>query len=227
MKISLIIPARNEENCIGRLLEEIPREVVNEVIVIDGHSKDNTFQEAKMHLKPQDKLVKQKGLGYGRAFLQGFKLATGDVIALMDADGSHNPKDLHKIIKKIKQGYEYVMASRYVKGGRSDDDTLIRFLGNMIFTRLINLIHHANVTDSLYLYTAIKRDALDKLKLQSPGFEFCTEIIVNAHYAGLKFAEVPAIERPRFAGKSKVNAFWHGLKILKMILRRYPLPKHQ
>lgn len=221
LTVSVIIPTRNEERCIGRVLQEIPRSIVNEVIVVDGHSTDKTVNEAKSQLKPGDKCLTQEKSGYGAAFLQGFKSAKGDVIVMMDGDGSHHPQDIEKIYAKFKQGYDYVMASRYLQGGKSQDDTLIRFLGNKIFTWLTNVVHGTRVSDSLYLYTAIAKKELENLDLKSSGFEFCIEILVKAHKAGLKFAEVPVVERARFAGKSKVNAFWHGLKVLRMILRRY------
>lgn len=221
MKVSVIFPTKNEEGCIGRVLREVPREVVDEIIVIDGHSTDRTEEEVKAELRPSDRFVMQKGKGYGGAFREAFDIASGDVIIMMDADGSHDPKDLPAIVDKVERGYEYVMASRYAPGGRSDDDTFIRWFGNRFFTWLTNAVHSTRVTDSLYLYTAITREGLNKLNLTTDGFEFCTEILVKAHRAGLKFAEVPAVERARFAGKSKVNALWHGLKILRMILRRY------
>lgn len=221
MKVSLIIPTRNEEGCIGRVVKEIPRKIVSEVIIVDGHSSDKTVKEARSALGSKDKIFVQRGMGYGAAFLEGFKVATGDVIIMMDADGSHNPADIKKIINKFNDGYDYVMASRYMKGGRSEDDTMVRFIGNKVFTFLTNVVHGTNVTDSLYLYTAISKKGLSKLHLVSPGFEFCTEIVVKAFKAGLKFGEVPAIERARFAGKSKVNSLVHGWKILRMILRSY------
>lgn len=221
MKISLIIPTRNEEGCIGKVIGEVPRSVVDEIVIVDGASTDGTVAEARAALKPQDKFVLQKGKGYGGAFLEGFDVATGDVIIMMDADGSQNPGDIPKILEQVRGSYEYVMASRYATGGHSYDDTVIRWFGNRLFTWLTNVIHGTNVTDSLYLFTAITREGLSKLHLTSPGFEFCTEILIKAHRAGLRFAEIPAVERARFAGKSKVNAFWHGLKILRMILRRY------
>jgi len=221
MKISLIIPTRNEQGCIGATLKEVPRDVVDEIVIVDGHSTDKTAEEAKAELRSSDKFVLQKGKGYGGAFLEAFDIVTGDVIIMMDADGSHNPAEIPAIVEKVRRGYEYVMASRYMTGGHSEDDTIIRWFGNRMFTWLTNVIHGTNVTDSLYLFTAITRDGLKKLNLKSSGFEFCTEIVVKAHRAGLKFAEVPAFERARTAGKTKVNAFWHGLKILRMILRRY------
>jgi glycosyltransferase involved in cell wall biosynthesis len=221
MRVSLIIPTRNEEGCIGRVLSEVPRDVVDEVIVIDGNSSDKTEEEAKAELRPSDKFVNQKGKGYGGAFLEAFDIVTGDVIIMMDADGSHNPAEITPIIDKIRRGYEYVMASRYMPGGKSEDDTIIRWFGNRMFTWLTNVIHGTRVTDSLYLFTAVTKNGLKKMPLKSLGFEFCTEIVVKAHRAGLKFGEIPAFERARFAGKTKVNAFWHGLKILRMILKRY------
>jgi len=221
MKVSLIIPTLNEQGCIGRVLSEVPKKIVNEIIIVDGRSSDNTVAEARKELRKKDKIIYQKDMGYGAAFLEAFKVVSGDCIVMMDADGSHNPKDIKQIVDKLKEGYDYVIASRYAKGGRSEDDTLLRLLGNKIFTWMTNVVHGINTTDSLYLFTAISKQGLDKLKLKSKEFEFCTEIIVKAHKAGLKFAEVPVVERPRFAGKSKVNPLIHGLKILKIILRPY------
>jgi glycosyltransferase involved in cell wall biosynthesis len=222
LKVSLVIPTRNEEGSIGLLLDEIPRKCVDEVIIVDGNSSDKTVEVAKKHIKPRkDKILKQKGMGYGGALKQGADSASGDVIIMMDADGSHNPADIPFMLNKVEEGYEYVMASRYAVGGRSYDDTIVRWFGNMVFTKMTNIVHNMRVTDSLYLFTAMKREAYKKLDLETTGFEFCTEIIVKAAKAQLRFAEVPAIERARYAGESKVFAPWHGLKILLTIFRKY------
>lgn len=222
MKVSLIIPTMNEEGAIGRVLAEVPKRIVDEIIVIDGHSKDNTVAEAKEQLrKGKDKFILQKQKGFGNALLEAFKKASGDLIIIMDGDGSQNPKDIPRFLKKIKEGYTYVMGSRYGRGGRSDDDTIIRLIGNRAFTFLTNLIHGTKVSDSLYLFIAINAKDVKRLKLSSPGIEICVEIPIKAHRAGLKFAEIPVVERTRYAGESKVNAFWSGLSILKMILRKY------
>lgn len=221
MKISVIIPTRNEAGAIGRVLKEIPKNIVNEIIVIDGYSTDNTAKEAKAELRPEkDKFILQAEKGFGNALLEAFKKASGDVIVIMNGDGSHNPKDIAALINKIKQGYEYVIASRYISGGRSDDDTIIRLIGNRTLTWITNFIHGTNVSDSLHFYTAITRSGLNKIHPTSPGFEFCIEILIMAHKAGLKFAEVPVVERASLS-KTKVNAFWVGLKILEKILQKY------
>lgn len=220
MKVSVIIPTRDESGVIGLVLKELPKNIIDEVIVIDGHSTDTTEEEAKAQLRPgKDKFILQKKKGFGSALMQAFKAAKGDVIVILNADGSHNPKDIPSLLKKIQEGATYIIASRYSRGGRSDDDTTIRFIGNRTLTFLTNLLHGTNVTDSLFFYTAITRKGLNKLRLSSSGFEFCIEMLIKAHKAGLKFAEVPVIERRRFAGESKVNAFSAGWKILMVICR--------
>jgi len=222
MNVTLIVPTRNEEGCIGKVLKEIPRKYVDEVLIVDGNSTDKTVLEAKKFMKKgSDRLVIQKGKGYGGAFIEGIKLAKGDVIVMMDADGSHNPADIPFLINKLKEGYDYAMSSRYMTGGRSFDDTLIRWCGNQLFTKLTNMVHNMHITDSLYLLTAVRKKDLLKLNLKQTGFEFCTEIIVKASSAGLRFAETPAIERARYNGVSKVSAFFDGLKILKSIFMKY------
>lgn len=221
MKTTVVIPTRNEQGAIGRVLKEIPKNIVDEIIVIDGYSKDDTAKEAKANLRPgKDKFFLQKKKGFGNALLEAFKKASGDVLIILNGDGSQNPKDIPRLLEKIRQGYDYVMATRYAKGGRSDDDTKIRFIGNRILTWLTNLIHRTGVSDSLYFFTAITRRGLKKINPKSPGFEFCIEILIMAHKAGLKFAEVPVVERASLS-KSKVNAFWVGLKILEKILQKY------
>lgn len=219
MKVSVIIPTKNEGKAIGRVLKEIPKNIVDEIVVIDGYSTDNTEKETKANLRAgKDKFILQSKKGFGNALQEAFKKTSGDVFVILNGDGSQNPKNIPALIKKIEQGHDYVMATRYAKGGRSDDDTTIRFIGNRVFTFLTNLIHRTNVTDSLYFFTAITRNGLKKIHPKSPGFEFCIEMLIRAHKAGLKFAEVPVVERASFS-KSKVNAFLVGLKILGMILR--------
>ncbi len=221
MKVSLIIPTKNESRAIGWVLKEVPKNIVSEIIVIDGHSTDNTAQKAKKHLRPRkDKFILQKKKGFGNALLEAFKIAKGNVFVIMNGDGSHNPKDIPKLIQKIKENYSYVIASRYAKGGRSDDDTFIRFIGNRALTLLVNIVHNTNVSDSLYFFTAITREELKKLHLKSPGFELCVEVLIKARKAGLKFAEVPVVERASLS-TTKVNAFWVGLRILEVILKKY------
>ena len=219
-KVSLIIPSLNEEGGIGKTIKEIPRDFVDQIIVVDGHSTDKTVEEAMTVLGPNDNVVIQKRDGFGGALFDGFDLAQGETVMIMDADGSHNPNDIPKILSKMGPN-TLVLASRYAKGGRSDDDTFVRKLGNWVFTKLINIVYGVKVTDALYLFIAISRDDFKGLDLKNHGFGVCIEFLVRAKKIGLRFEEVPAIERARLHGESKVSAFRDGLKMLKMILKKY------
>ena len=216
MSVSVVIATLNEADNIASVLNEIPKEIVNEIIVIDGHSVDGT---AAIVRKLGYKVIMQEGKGYGQAFSQGIKEAKGDIIVLMDGDGSHNPKDIPLLIEKIREGYDFALGSRYTLTSKSEDDTLIRYLGNKIFTFLTNKIHKMGVSDSLFLFAAFKKEVLNTIKVESTNFEYCVEIIIKAYKAGFKFAEVPSIERKRQGGKSKVNSLYHGLRILGTILK--------
>lgn len=216
MKVTLQIPAMNEAKSLPKVLNKIPRGVVDEVLVIDGHSTDDTRKVAEAM---GCRVLTQPGKGYGDAMRFGFKSALGDVIVSMDADGSPNPEEIPRLVNKLRDGnYDLVLGSRYIEGAGSEDDTIIRRVGNKIFTLLTNAIHGTNLTDSLYLFCAMKKEMLLNLDLKSNDFSLCLEIPVKAFKAGYSIAEIPSFERKRFADVSRVNALTDGLKILKALL---------
>lgn len=223
MKVSLIIPTYNEEGSIEKTISEIPKNNVDEVVLIDI-STDRTPEIAK---RLGCKVYRQKGrVGLGRAIRQGAKYASGDVLITMGAGGNHNPKDISKLLKRLKEGYDCVLASRYTIESHSEDDTRLRSFGNWLITSLVNALFHINTTDSLYNFLAIRKKAQDHLKLESSGFEYCIEILVKSYVYKLKMSEVPAIERKRFAGQSKLNSLKHGfLIIMSVFIWRYRLAR--
>jgi glycosyltransferase involved in cell wall biosynthesis len=221
-KISVIIPTYNEAGSIAKTIKEMPEGIIDEIVVVDL-STDGTFEIAQ---KLGCKVFKQRGMGFGSAFREGVEHSSGDIVILMDADGSHNPKDIPKLIKRINEGYDCVLASRYTIESHSEDDTLLRSFGNWMITNLVNFLFRVNTTDSLFLYTALRRKAYNKLKLESDGFEYCIEFLVKAYTYKLKLSEVPSIERARFAGRTKVNDLKHGYILIKSIfVWRYRLSK--
>ena len=217
MAISLIISALNEEQTIGQVLAQVPQGVVDEILVIDGHSIDNTREIASR--AGAKVIVQEGGKGYGRATITGLKYATGDTIVLLTADLSQDPRDIPKLLAKLNEGYDMVMASRYMKGGGSDDDTFLHYIGNKLFTFLCNLFYGSRFSDALYFFIAGRKEAFEKANAVSPGFEYCAELPIKAHKAGLKITQVPSFENKRLAGEAKVHSFRHGWKILLKILR--------
>ena len=218
MRVSLVIPTRNEAGSLEKTIKEIPTGFVDEIVVSDGHSADGTLEIAK---KLGCKAITQEGKGFGLGIISGIQQATGNVIIIMDADGSQNPADIPRLLEKINEGYDVGWGSRYLGGGKTDDDTWLRYFGNKFFTFLTGAIHGLKVADILYMFAAFKKDIFDKIKLESPGFEFCIELPIKAHKAGFKFGEVACVERKRMTGETKVNDLVDGYKILKAILKKY------
>jgi len=217
MTTSVIIPSLNEAESIKQLIDEIPRDYVDEIIVVDGNSMDGT---GKVVGNFKDViLLHQATKGFGSAIREGINYAKGDVVVILNADGSHNPAEIPKLLEKINEGYDYVMAERYSETAHSEDDTWFRRFGNKLITATVNIVHGSQLKDSLYLFTAIRKKSLGNLNLKSDGFEFCIEIVVKAYKYKLKLAEVPSLERKRIAGKSKVKPIIHGFIIMKEVLK--------
>lgn len=218
MKVSLIIPTKNEANSIERTLSEVPKGFVDEILVVDGNSTDGTPAIVK---RLGCRVIEGVGGGYGTAIRRGIKESTGDILIFMDADGSHNPKDIPRLLEKIKEGYDVGWGSRFLPGGGSADNTLVRSFGNWFFTLLTRIVQGLKVADILYTFSAFKRDIFNKIELETPGFELCIELPLKAHKAGFKFGEIACFERKRFADKTKVSDLMDGWKILLAIIKRY------
>lgn len=220
--VSLVIPARNEAKNIAWVLEQIPASV-GEIILVDGESTDVTLITARTY-RPDIRVVAQQGKGKGSALRTGFLAARGDIIVMMDADGSMAPQEIGHFLYFLSNGYDFVKGSRFIAGGGSLDITPLRRLGNSVLLRTFNLLYRTELTDLCYGYCAFHRRYLDHLGLTATGFEIEAEMTVRASQAGLRIAEVPSLEMPRRAGKSNLHAVRDGIRVLKTVLegRRKP-----
>ena len=224
--VSVIIPALNEQRNIGWVLERLPS-MVDEVILVDGHSVDGTVAVARA-ARPDVVVVAQNARGKGAALRAGFAAATGDLIVMIDADGSMDPQELHRYVTPLLNGYDLVKGSRFLTGGGSSDFTALRRLGAQAFVRMTNAMFLVRLTDLCYGYCSFRRDCLGALALTALGFEIETELAVHAIKANLRIAEVPSMELPRRHGNSKLNTFRDGQRVLRTLLRervtRHPRP---
>jgi glycosyltransferase involved in cell wall biosynthesis len=214
--VSLIIPTLDEVGCIEAVLREVPRDVVDEVLVVDGHSTDGTPELVR---RLGYRVVQQPGKGYGDAIATGFRHVTGDIIVLADADGSYNLADIRHLVQRVREGADLALGSRYLPESGSEDDTFVRYVGNVVFTYLLRRVYGVEISDALFFYAAIRREVVESITLTAPGFEYIVEFLIKAQRAGFKFAEIPSAERARTAGKSKVNAFYDGLRMLWLLTR--------
>jgi len=218
-RVSLVIPARNEAATLPGVLDELPWDLLHEVIVVEGGSTDDTFEVAKRYNHPKLMAVKQSGKGFGQANIQGIHMASGEFITVFDGDGSFDPQGLGLMLDKMDGGYDFVFCSRYLPEAGSDDDTAIRLLGNRIFTSLLRTMFGVRLSDALFYYCMGRREIYGKLPLISQDFSLCVEVPIRVHRMGCRYAELPLRERPRLAGASKVNAARDGALILAAMLR--------
>ncbi|MBS7633144.1 glycosyltransferase [Candidatus Bathyarchaeota archaeon] len=217
--VTIIIPTLNEGKNIARVIRELKHLGFSNLLVIDGNSNDETVKIAE---ELGVTVIRQNGKGKGEALRQafGYNGLNGNLVVIMDADGSMNPKEVFSFVKALEYGADLVKGSRFMPGGNSEDMTLIRRIGNSLFVLLTNLMCSTNYTDLCYGFAAFKRDAIERLYpyLQSKNFEIEAEIFIKAKKIGLKIVEVPSIELRRVYGKSNLRAYKDGFRILKVIL---------
>lgn len=227
LRVSVIIPARNEARNLQYVLPHIPS-LVSEVVLVNGHSTDDTVAVAQ-RLLPTIRIVEQEGKGKGDAIRTGLAASTGDIIVLLDADGSADPLEIPQFVDVLLAGNDFAKGSRFVKDGGSRDITLIRRAGNHGLILLVNILFGTRFSDLCYGYNAFWRHCLTHIEIDSDGFEIETLINIRMHLAGLKIQEVPSIEYQRIHGISNLNAIRDGWRILKLILqeqkrkKQYPI----
>lgn len=215
--VSVIVPAKNEVKNLEHVLPMIPT-WVDEIILVDGHSTDNTIAMAR-HLIPDIKVVEQQGRGKGDALRAGFAAATSDIIVMIDADGSTDPKEIPAFVEALVNGADFVKGSRFAAGGGTSDMSYLRRFGNWGFTTLVKVLFGGNFTDLCYGYNAFWSHILPQLDLDGDGFEIETIMNVRALRTGLRVVEVPSFEAERIHGESNLRTFPDGWRVLKAIGR--------
>jgi Glycosyltransferases involved in cell wall biogenesis len=215
--VSVVIAAMNEAENLPHVFATLPR-WIDEVVLVDGNSADDTVAVARS-LRPGLRVVVQTGRGKGNALTEGFAAATGDIIVMMDADGSTDGREIGRFVSALTTGADFAKGSRYASGGDSDDLSPVRSIGNRALTAITNLLFGTRYTDLCYGYNAFWARHLDALGLDCDGFEIETLMNVRAARAGLIIHEVPSHERSRIHGESNLRATRDGWRVLKTILR--------
>jgi glycosyltransferase involved in cell wall biosynthesis len=230
--VSVVIPTLNEARNIAHVLPKLPAGV-DEVVLVDGGSTDGTVEVAR-RLRPDLTIIQQTRRGKGNALACGFAAATGDIIVMMDADGSTHPAEISRFVEAlVKSGADFAKGSRFVPGGGSSDITSLRRVGNSFLSKLVNTFCRTRYTDLCYGFNAFWRRCLPALDLEQgsemiedsahepmrwgDGFEIETLITMRVARANLEIIEVPSFEHGRLHGQSNLNAFSDGLRVLRTI----------
>jgi len=216
-RISAIIPTLNEAQNLAHVLPFLP-DLIDEVILVDGRSTDGTIAVAR-ELLPDVRVVIQTHRGKGNALACGFAVCTGDIIVMLDADGSTDPTEIPLFIAELLAGADFVKGSRYMKGGGSEDLTRVRRYGNAFLTGTVNALFGVRYTDLCYGYIAFWRRCLPQLTVDCTGFEVETLLTVRAARSGLEVTEVPSVEHNRISGESNLRPVHDGLRVLRTIMR--------
>jgi glycosyltransferase involved in cell wall biosynthesis len=221
--VSVIVCTLNEAGNITHVLERMPAEVT-EVIIVDGHSTDGTVEVA-LSQRSDARIVKQDGFGKGNALACGIRLSTSDITVLLDADGSTDPAEIPRFTKALLSGYDFAKGTRFAVGGGSADITRIRRLGNRILVRIVNKIWDVRYSDLCYGYNAFWTRYARELYAPCNGFEVETLMNIRAASAkNLRIVEVPSFEANRRHGASNLSATRDGMRVLRTILAEWLRP---
>jgi glycosyltransferase involved in cell wall biosynthesis len=227
-RVSVVIPALNEERNLPFVAAKMPADV-DEIVFVNGPSVDNTAVVAR-ELWPDGIHLSQTRKGKGNALACGFKAATGDIIVMIDADGSTDPLEIPRYVSALVSGADFAKGSRFIQGGGSADITKFRRLGNWGLNATVNVLFSTRYTDLCYGYNAFWRHCLDVMRLPDvtddapqwgDGFEVETLINVRVAANNLRIAEVCSYEESRIHGASNLNAVRDGTRVLRTIRREY------
>jgi len=213
---SVVIPTLNEAANLPHVLERLPA-FVDEVVIVDGHSIDDTIAVAR-GIRPDVRVVLQDARGKGNALACGFAAAASDIIVMLDADGSNDPAEIPQFVAALLEGNDFAKGSRFALGGRSNDITPLRREGNHALTLLVNILFGTRYSDLCYGYNAFWRLCLPHMQVTCAGFEVETLINVRVARAGLRVVEVPSVEHKRLHGEGNLSVVRDGLRILRTIL---------
>lgn len=218
-KISIVIPTKNEEYSIEHIISSV-RKYGDEILVVDGHSRDRTCEIAE---KVGARVVLDNGKGKGDGLRVAIKEARGDIILFIDADGSHVPEDIPSLIKPLLEDKaDMVLASRMTGGSEElygDIGKFVRIMGSMLITLIINYRWNVRITDSQNGFRAIKKQVALDLDLKENGFPIETEITMKALKKKYRIVEIPSRELKRVHGDSTINLFSMWYKYVWCVIK--------
>lgn len=229
-RVCVVVPARNEARNLPIVLGALPAGL-HQVVLVDGHSVDGTVEAARA-ARPDVVVVEQTRKGKGNALACGFAAVTGDVVVMLDADGSADPAEIERFVAALVAGADFAKGTRFARGGGSHDITVIRKAGNAFLNGLVNALFGTRYSDLCYGYNAFWADLLPTLDLPpvhqpgtgptdmlwGDGFEIETLINVRVADAGARIEEVGSVELVRIHGESNLHAVSDGLRVLRTIL---------
>lgn len=234
MKVSIVIPARNEEGNLEALINELVPALEKyeetqdyEMVIVNDNSTDATpaiieeFAGRNTRVKP---VHRHSTPGFGNALREGFRYANGEVIVPLMGDLSDDPKDIPKLVRKIEEGYDIAYGSRFIEGGATEGYPKAKMIANRAFNNAVRLlfgIKHKDITNAFKAYRKRVLDSIGIDNLEASGFDLTVEIPLKAHIMGFTSAEVPVTWHGRELGEAKLKLSENATKYGKRLLRLF------
>ena len=214
--LTLIIPAKNEPESLPFVLMELEKLKLNYVIVLE----EKDFVTVNAIEKFKSRIIFQKNKGYGDAILLGLQNVKTKYFSIFNADGSFDPYEIDKMYKKINDNnLDILFASRYTKDASSEDDTILTYIGNKIFTLLGKIFFSLPISDILYTFVLGETSKISNLNLQAKDFSLCVELPIIAKKNNLRMADISSNEKSRIGGVKKGNEIRDGFLILLHMIK--------
>jgi dolichol-phosphate hexosyltransferase len=215
--VSVVIPTLNEAGNIREALETIDRELAfpKEIIVVDGNSTDGTIEIVR---ETNAKLIIEPRRGYGVALRVGMKAAKGDVVVMVDGDGTYEVKHVNRLIHRMMEtDAEMCLATRMYDPDKAMG--LMNFVGNKLITYCFNFLYKQNLSDTQSGFRAISHSAIEKVEFKETDMPFATEMLIKFSQKGFKMVEIPSSYKIRKYGKTKLKPFNSGIEILTTLVK--------
>ncbi len=215
--VTVVIPTLNEAGNIREALDTIEQELAfpKEIIVVDGNSTDGTLEIVR---NSNCKVIIEPRRGYGLALRRGMKEARGDVVVMVDGDGTYEVKHMNRLLERmLSEDAEMCLATRMYDPDKAMG--MFNFVGNKIITFCFNMLYKQNLSDSQSGFRAIASSAIEKVDFEETDMAFATEMLVKFAKKGFKMVEVPSDYKIRKYGKTKLRPFNSGIEIFTTILK--------
>ena len=216
--LTIVIPAKYESESLPVVLDQFIGKSYDVCVVLEKSDTEtiNSIREKNC------RIVYQSKKGFGNALIEGIISSQTEYFCIFNADGSMEINEIDIMLEKISNSdCDIIFASRYEKNSKSDDDTIVTWIGNKVFTLIGKIFFSLNITDILYTFVLGKTKEVQELNLNQDDFRFCVELPIKAKKKGLNLCTITAHEKKRIAGKKKVNAFKDGFLILLEMIKLF------
>jgi len=218
--VSVVIPTLNEAGTIKAAIDTIDKYVMypKEIIIVDSNSTDGTIEIVKD--TNRCRLIIEPRRGYGIALRTGIKNAKGNIIIMVDADGTYEFKHIDLLINRmLEKDADMVLATRMYDPNKAMG--FLNFLGNKVITLTYDFFYSQFLSDSQSGFRAISHEAIDKVKLKETDMAFATEMLIQFAREGYNMVEIPTTYKPRIYGKTKLKPFKSGIEIFTTIFKGF------